>query len=163
MGADSRGECRSVAVHSESHTVGRKGAGELVSEAQEQVCEAADTFVAELQHWRDIAGLARERLSEKMGYDPSYVGKVEGGGARPTEDFARRADQTLHAGGSIVCRWKERVRPTRMRSAASSTVRRRGRGDYDSGLLMELALQRREGMPGRFQATADAECRHALS
>jgi len=78
-----------------------------VSEALEPVREAAETFVAELQHWRDVAGLARKRLSEKMGYDPSYVGKVESGGARPTEDFARRADQTLHAGGAIVRRWKE--------------------------------------------------------
>jgi len=78
-----------------------------VSEAQEQVRQAADAFVAELQHWRDVAGLARKRLSEKMRYDPSYVGKVESGGARPTEDFAKRADETLHAGGALIRRWKE--------------------------------------------------------
>lgn len=42
-----------------------------------------------------------------MCYDPSYVGKVESGGARPTEDVAKRADQTLNAGGAIVRRWKE--------------------------------------------------------
>jgi peptide deformylase len=78
-----------------------------VSEAQEQVRQAADAFVSELQHWRDVAGLARKALSERMAYDPSYVGKVESGGARPSEDFARRADQTLHAGGAIVRRWKE--------------------------------------------------------
>ena len=59
-----------------------------MSEAQEQVRQAADAFVAELQHWRDVAGLARKRLSEKMRYDPSYVGKVESGGARPTDGLA---------------------------------------------------------------------------
>jgi len=31
----------------------------------------------------------------------------ESGGARPSEDFAKRADQTLHAGGAIVRRWKD--------------------------------------------------------
>lgn len=78
-----------------------------MSEAQEKVQETADTFVAELQHWRDVAGLSRKRLSERMGYDASYVGKVENGGARPTEDFARRADQTLKAGGAVVRKWRE--------------------------------------------------------
>jgi peptide deformylase len=78
-----------------------------VSEAQDQVQQAAAAFVAELQHWRDVAGLARKGLSERMAYDPSYVGKVESGGARPSEDFAKRADQTLHAGGAIVRRWKD--------------------------------------------------------
>jgi len=53
-----------------------------------------------------LAWLAK-RLTERMCYDPSYVGKVESGGARPTEDFAKRADQTLNAGGAIVRRWKE--------------------------------------------------------
>jgi peptide deformylase len=106
-GGDSRGECRSLAVHSESRTDSEKRERGQVSEALEPVREAAEAFVAELQHWRDVAGLARKRLSEKMAYDPSYVGKVESGGARPTEDFARRADQTLHAGGAIVRRWKE--------------------------------------------------------
>lgn len=78
-----------------------------MSEAQEQVRETADAFVAELQHWRDVAGVSRKRLSQDMAYDPSYVGKVESGGARPTEDFAKRADQTLRAGGALVRRWKE--------------------------------------------------------
>jgi ribosome-binding protein aMBF1 (putative translation factor) len=52
-------------------------------------------FVAELQHWRDVRGLARKALSERMSYDQSYVGKVESGSARPTDDFARRADEVL--------------------------------------------------------------------
>jgi transcriptional regulator with XRE-family HTH domain len=69
-----------------------------VSEARKEAQQAADTFVAELQHWRDVAGLAMKALSQRMGYDASYVGKVESGNARPTEDFAARADQVLNAG-----------------------------------------------------------------
>lgn len=106
-GGDIRSEYRSVAIHSESHTGDAERERGHVSEAQEQVRETADAFVAELQHWRDVAGVSRKRLSQDMAYDPSYVGKVESGGARPTEDFAKRADQTLRAGGALVRRWKE--------------------------------------------------------
>lgn len=79
---------------------------------------AAEAFVAELQHWRDVAGLSKKALSERMSYDPSYVGKIEGGGARPTADFARRADQVLHAGGALVRRWKEYDLAARLASRA---------------------------------------------
>ena len=106
-GDDSTGEYASVAVHSESHIVDMERERGHVSEAQELVRQAADAFVAELQHWRDVAGSSRKRLSQEMAYDPSYVGKIENGGARPTEDFARRADHTLRAGGALVRRWKE--------------------------------------------------------
>ena len=104
---DSRGEYGSVATHSESHTVDVERERGAVSEAQKQVREAADAFVAELQHWRDVAGSSRKRLSQDMAYDPSYVGKVESGSTRPSEDFAKRADQTLRAGGAIIRRWKD--------------------------------------------------------
>jgi peptide deformylase len=82
----------------------------------ELVREAAEAFVAELQHWRDVAGLAKKALSERMGYDPSYVGKIESGNARPTADFAKRADQVLHAGGALWRRWKECDLTTRQAS-----------------------------------------------
>jgi hypothetical protein len=36
-----------------------------------------------------------------MGFDPSYVSHVEGRRHRPTEDFARRAENVLRAGGAI--------------------------------------------------------------
>jgi len=89
----------------------------------DDVPDAAAMFVAELQHWRDVAGLARKALSERMGYDPSYVGKVESGGARPTADFAKRADQAVHAGGALWRRWKDYDLATR---TATRTQRRDG-------------------------------------
>lgn len=42
-----------------------------------------------------------------MGFDPSYVSHVEGRRHRPTEDFARRAEAVLEAGGAIWQRFKE--------------------------------------------------------
>jgi peptide deformylase len=77
---------------------------------------SAEAFVAELQHWRDVAGLSRKSLSVRMGYDASYVGKVESGNARPSADFARRADQELHAGGAVWSRWREYDATTRTAS-----------------------------------------------
>jgi hypothetical protein len=51
--------------------------------------------VAELQHWRDVAGPAKKALSERMGHDASYVGKVESGHARPTAEL-RYLDGQYH-------------------------------------------------------------------
>jgi hypothetical protein len=42
-----------------------------------------------------------------MGYDPSYISKIEGGQERPSAGFARRADGILEAGGAIERRWRE--------------------------------------------------------
>lgn len=50
-----------------------------------------------------------------MGFDPSYVSHIEGRRHRPTEDFARRAEAVLGAGGAIWRRFQEydEVRQTR--------------------------------------------------
>ena len=51
---------------------------------------------------RAMAGRARddeEAARRAMGFDPSYVSHVEGRRHRPTEDFARRAEAVLGAGG----------------------------------------------------------------
>jgi peptide deformylase len=76
-------------------------------ERADHTTELVTAFVSELGHWRDVAGLSRKALSERLGYDPSYVGKIESGNARPTADFTRRADQFLKAGGALWRRWKE--------------------------------------------------------
>jgi peptide deformylase len=62
---------------------------------------AADAFAVELARWRMERGLSKKQLAAQMGFDPSYVSHVEGRRHRPTEDFARRAEAVLHAGGSI--------------------------------------------------------------
>lgn len=64
---------------------------------------AADSFAAELARARTARSMTKKQLAERMGFDPSYVSHVEGRRHRPTEDFARRAEAVLNAGGTV---WK---------------------------------------------------------
>ncbi|MBO0868908.1 MAG: helix-turn-helix domain-containing protein [Micromonosporaceae bacterium] len=66
---------------------------------------AADAFAVELAQWRTQRGLSKKQLAAQMGFDPSYVSHVEGRRHRPTEDFARRAEAVLDAGGAIWSRF----------------------------------------------------------
>src|SRR5437660_10731520 len=68
---------------------------------------AADAFAAELARWRTERGLSKKQLAARMGFDPSYVSHVEGRRHKPTEDFARRAEAVLGAGGMIWQRFQE--------------------------------------------------------
>lgn len=79
----------------------------MTTESGLDVDRAGAAFISELQHWRDVAGLSKKALATKMGYDASYVSKIEGAVTRPTETFASRADDVLHAGGAIRRRWQE--------------------------------------------------------
>ncbi|MFY1635117.1 peptide deformylase [Solwaraspora sp. WMMB335] len=68
---------------------------------------AADTFAAELAQWRVDRAMTKKQLAARMGFDPSYISHVEGRRHRPTEDFARRAEAVLGAGGAIWQRFQE--------------------------------------------------------
>ncbi|GIF71019.1 peptide deformylase [Asanoa siamensis] len=68
---------------------------------------AAESFAAELSRWRVERGLTKKQLATQMGFDPSYVSHVEGRRHRPTEDFARRAEAVLSAGGAIWLRFQD--------------------------------------------------------
>jgi peptide deformylase len=68
---------------------------------------AADQFVTALAHWRVERGMSKKQLAARMGFDPSYVSHVEGRRHKPTEDFARRAEAVLGAGGAIWQRFQE--------------------------------------------------------
>ncbi|MGV9576695.1 helix-turn-helix domain-containing protein [Streptomyces sp. NPDC003509] len=69
--------------------------------------QAAESFAAEVAYWREVRGLAKRELARRMGFDPSYVSHVESGRHKPTEDFARRAEEALNAGKAIWKRWLE--------------------------------------------------------
>jgi peptide deformylase len=62
---------------------------------------AAEQFVSALSRWRIERGMTKKQLAARMGFDPSYVSHVEGRRHKPTEDFARRAEAVLNAGGAI--------------------------------------------------------------
>jgi peptide deformylase len=68
--------------------------------------ELVKAFVAELRHWRSVAGLSQKALGRQIGYDPSYVSKVETFSLAASREFAEKADQQLHAGRALFRRWK---------------------------------------------------------
>jgi peptide deformylase len=79
---------------------------------------AADAFAEALVHWRDERGLSKKQLAAQMGFDPSYISHVEARRHRPTEDFARRAEAVLDAGGQIWQRFAEYDQARQQASAA---------------------------------------------
>lgn len=66
---------------------------------------AANEFIAELRHWREVAGYSQKALAKLVGYTPSYVSKVENGGVVPSKSFAVHADDHLRAGRALIRRW----------------------------------------------------------
>lgn len=89
------------------------------------VDRAADAFADFLAQCRAERGLSKKQLAAEMGFDPSYVSHVEARRHRPTEDFARRAEQVLRAGGLI---W-QRFREFEDARHAAATAGRPGPGD----------------------------------
>ncbi|MFP3114586.1 helix-turn-helix domain-containing protein [Streptomyces sp. Iso 434] len=76
-----------------------------------------------------------------MGFDPSYVSHVESGRHKPTEDFARRAEEALNAGKAIWKRWLDyelakppryRRQPHRPPAGSSSRTRRARRSSWST-------------------------------
>ena len=89
---------------------------------------AIDAFIAELRHWREVAGCSQKRLSGLVGYTPSYVSKVERGTVMASRSFAESADQHLRAGRALVRRWKE-MHDALAESGAVGTRHRDDEGD----------------------------------
>ncbi|OII66387.1 MULTISPECIES: helix-turn-helix transcriptional regulator [unclassified Streptomyces] len=85
------------------------------------VDQAAEDFAATVAHWREVRGLPKRALALQMGFDPSYVSHIESGRHKPTEDFARRAEETLGAGKAIWKCWLD-YEAAKARTAPSSSV-----------------------------------------
>jgi peptide deformylase len=73
----------------------------------DELHQAIEAFIAELRHWREVAGFSQKALASQTGYTPSYVSKVESGSLIPSRQFAESADRALHAGNALVRRWKD--------------------------------------------------------
>jgi peptide deformylase len=95
---------------------------------------AQDGFVAELRRRRDVAGLSQVALAGLMGYGRSYVSKVETSGEAPSQEFAAKADQALHAGGTLVAAWQEQFADRRGQAITA------GGGNPDVGAAGLLVL-----------------------
>ena len=72
---------------------------------QDGIAQQAD-FVAELVRQRMLARLSQAALGALMGYDRTYVNKIERGALEPTAEFARKADASLHLSGDLFERWE---------------------------------------------------------
>jgi peptide deformylase len=59
-------------------------------------------FSAALTMWRERRGLTKKKLAAAMGFDASYLSHVEVGRMHASELFARKAEETLDAGGELV-------------------------------------------------------------
>jgi peptide deformylase len=79
----------------------------VTAKRSEEAQQAVDAFIAELRHWREVAGLSQKALAKVAGYDPSYVSKVEKGTLIASRAFAESADTATKAGRALVRRWRE--------------------------------------------------------
>ena len=68
---------------------------------------AVVAFIAELRHWREVAGYSQKALARLVGYTPSYVSKVERGTLPASRAFAESADEHLRAGRALIRRWRD--------------------------------------------------------
>ncbi|WP_434593647.1 helix-turn-helix domain-containing protein [Streptomyces sp. A5-4] len=96
--------------------------------------QAVDAFAAEVAYWREVRGMSKKTLAAAMGYTPSYVSHMEAGRHKPSEDFARVADEALNAGKAIWKRWCEyEAAKVRAKSPAAPPAPRRAEQPYASG------------------------------
>ncbi|MFF3159580.1 multiprotein-bridging factor 1 family protein [Streptomyces sp. NPDC057910] len=96
--------------------------------------QAAEAFAAEVSYWREVRGLAKRALAAAMGFDPSYVSHIESGRAKPTEEFARLAEDVLNAGKAIWRRWSDyEAARARAKQPAVPPAPRRAEQPYATG------------------------------
>jgi peptide deformylase len=131
------------------------------------VQRASAEFVAEFARWRLERGLSKKQLAAEMGFDPSYLSHVEAHRHRPTEDFAKRAEAVLQAGGAIWRRFREYDelrattrtggRPpspaTQARAATPDGPRTDAWLPSSTGLVVEREVARLSYVDGRYRCT----------
>jgi peptide deformylase len=116
--------------------------------------EEAEAFAAEVKRWRDVRGLSQGHLGSRVGYDRTYVSKIETGQLLPSRGFAQQADDVLHAGGSIIQAYRDLERvgriavvlphvPAEEPHAASLLVEREDTSLYYDGRAYTATQRRR--------------------
>lgn len=59
-------------------------------------------FGKRLRHWRSARGLSQAALGKLLGYDHTFLSRVESGDRWPSPDLAERADRALAADGELA-------------------------------------------------------------
>ncbi|MBW8484563.1 helix-turn-helix domain-containing protein [Actinomadura parmotrematis] len=67
-------------------------------------------FGNQVRFYRERLGLSQERLGERFPVSGSYIGLVEGGKTRCTEEFAEHLDGHLEAHGALLRLWNDLVK-----------------------------------------------------
>lgn len=111
-------------------------------------------FIGELKRWRENQGKSQSRLAKAIGYDRSYISKVETGQDFPAYDFAKRADEALAAGGAIRRAHKLAAQSLPGQPTRPDTVTNAGTHD-NAGLVVELeeAVLRYDHVTGDYRAS----------
>lgn len=66
-------------------------------------------FGNQVRHYRDKRGLSQDRLGDRFPVSGSYIGLVETGKTRCTEEFAGRLDEEIGAQGALARLWTDLV------------------------------------------------------
>jgi DNA-binding XRE family transcriptional regulator len=80
-----------------------------------------DRFGRELRRLRERAGLTQVQLATRLGYDHTYLSKLESGARLPQIAFAGQADDLLNADGALLA------------LATNARARRHSQGDLAAG------------------------------
>jgi transcriptional regulator with XRE-family HTH domain len=104
-------------------TPGGEGVDVVTGEPNDAGQAALNAFIAELRHWREVSGNSQKSLAKLVGYDASYVSKVERGTVMPSRSFAELADEKMRAGRALVRRWHD------LQAASASTASNNHRND----------------------------------
>ncbi|MFE2491429.1 helix-turn-helix domain-containing protein [Streptomyces mirabilis] len=68
------------------------------------VVQAAENFAAEIARWREVRGVSKKSVAERMGFHPSYVSHMESGRIKPTGTSSPcRRDAEPGQGGLAAC------------------------------------------------------------
>jgi peptide deformylase len=65
-----------------------------------------DDFGDALRRARREAGFSQHQLAEELGFERSYISKLETGASPPTRGLAERADEILQQKGALVILWR---------------------------------------------------------
>lgn len=72
--------------------------------------EPRRAFGSRLRAWREAAGLTQRQLGQRLGYDHTFVSRIESGTRRPPPSLPGRADDLLGTGGELSALWPARPR-----------------------------------------------------
>jgi transcriptional regulator with XRE-family HTH domain len=104
-----------------------------------------DRFGRELRRWRERTGLTQLQLAARLGYDHTYISKIESGHRSPRIDFASRADGLLNADGSLIAAATNVLAHNRPLTVLSGAVVTPLRQMAETAYLRELSSMLRRG------------------